>query len=108
MNISVWQASLVRAAHDWENQSEVLNGARKSLSSASPSLLGSRVAPAATAFLTAWTEQLGVLRRRAALHADALDAARIDILGIDRLTAEQARSLLPWDQRPAGQIQQGA
>lgn len=104
MKFSVWRASLVRAAHDWEDQSEVLNGARKSLSSASPPLLGSRVAPAATAFLTARTEQLDVLRRRAALHADALDAARTDFLGTDRLTAEQARSLLPWDQRTAGQI----
>lgn len=97
MTLRVWTQALRQARDGWDEQSEALAGPRKNLLQADPSLLGSRVGPAATTFLDTWQEQVGHLRREAAGHADSLAQAMYDFLITDAETVERTQQLLMWE-----------
>lgn len=99
MTIEVWTAALRKARDEWEEQSEGLNGPRKNLLQATPSLLGDRVSPAAEAFLTTWEQRVLVLRDRASGHSDALAQSMYDFRLTDQESVEQTQQLLMWQDR---------
>ena len=68
MTIQVWTSALVAARTAWEDQAEALDGPYRNLAQATPSLLGSRVGPAADAFLATWEQRVKQLGRDASGH----------------------------------------
>lgn len=99
MTIQMWTSALRRAATGWRDQAEGLDGPRRNLGQADAGLLGSRVGPAAEAFLTTWESRVRALGDRAERHADALDAATYDFLLTDAESVQQTRRLLLWQDR---------
>lgn len=99
MTLVMWTHVLRRARDAWEEQSEALAGPRKNLLQAEPSLLGSRVGPAATAFLDTWAKQVDRLRQDAAGHSDALAQTMYDFLITDAEAVESTQQLLLWEDR---------
>jgi hypothetical protein len=99
MSISMWTSALRRAATGWRDQAEGLDGPRRNLAQADTGLLGSRVGPAAAAFLTTWEERVRGLGDRAERHADALDATMFDFLLTDTESVQRTQGLLLWQDR---------
>lgn len=99
MTLQVWTATLARAREAWEEQSEALDGPRKNLAQADPTLLGDAVQGAADAFLTTWEQRVLVLRDRAAGHADALAQTMYDVLVTDQHSVRATQDLLLWADR---------
>lgn len=99
MTIQMWTATLAKARTAWEEQSEGLDGPRKSLAQADPALLGDAVRGAADAFLTTWGQRTLVLRDRASAHADALAQTMFDFLVTDQGSVQDTQQLLLWEDR---------
>lgn len=99
MTLRMWTAALREARDAWDEQAEALAGPRKNLLQAESSLLGSRVGPAAEAFLSTWEQQVDRLRQDAAGHADALAQTMYDVLVTDAETVERTQQLLMWEDR---------
>jgi hypothetical protein len=99
MTIRMWTDAMTRARSAWEDQSEALHGPLRNLSQAEPLLLGSRVAPAASAFLSTWESRVDALRRAASDHADALAGASYDIHSADAEAVQAVQELLTWPHR---------
>lgn len=99
MTIQMWTAALAKSRDEWENASEGLNGPRKNLAQATPSLLGDRVGPAADAFLTTWEQRVLVLRDLASGHSDSLARTMYDFLGADQESVQATQQLLMWPDR---------
>ena len=99
MTLQMWTAALGRARDAWDETGEGLNGPRKNLVQATPSLLGDRVGPAADAFLTTWEQRVLVLRDRASGHSDALAQTMFDVLLTDQESVRATQQLLMWQDR---------
>ena len=99
MTLRVWTQALRHARDAWDEQSEALAGPRKNLLQAEPSMLGSRVGPAATTFLDTWEKQVDRLRQDAAGHSDALAQTMYDFLITDAETVDRTQQLLMWEDR---------
>jgi len=99
MTLQMWTATLQKARSAWEEQSEGLDGPRKNLAQAEPSLLGDAVRGAADAFLTTWEQRTRVLRDQASGHADALAETMYDLLATDAGTVQATQQLLLWEDR---------
>jgi hypothetical protein len=99
MTIQAWTGTLLAASTAWQDCAEKLDGPRKNLAQAQPELLGSRVSPAASAFLTTWEQQVRNLRTRAAAHSDALAQTMYDFAITDAESVERTQQLLMWDDR---------
>lgn len=91
---------VLRAAADaWDDQSDGLDAALRSLASIDSSLLGERVSGHTEAFVSTWTTELRRLSRQAGDHARAL-RDNADFVGLaDRETAEAMSRLLPLPHR---------
>lgn len=99
MTIQMWTGAMTRAYDEWEGQHEALTAPFRNLAQAEPGLLGSRVAPAATSFLSTWESRVDALRRAASGHADALVSAMYDLRSADAANAEAVQDLLMWSDR---------
>lgn len=99
MTLQMWTATLGKSRDDWEEAAEGLNGPRKNLAQATPSLLGDRVGPAAEAFLTTWEQRVMVLRDQASGHSDSLAQTMYDFLLTDQESVQETQQLLMWQDR---------
>ena len=99
MTLQMWTAALAQARDEWEEAGEGLNGPRKNLAQATPSLLGDRVGPTAEAFLTTWEQRVLVLRDRASGHSDSLAQTMYDVLLTDQESVQSTQQLLMWQDR---------
>jgi len=99
MNLLVWPSALNDAADGWDDQAEALNQALSSLNRVEASALGSRVSPAASAFLETWRTQLKARVAEAEAHADALRTSARSYQATDSASVDRMQELLPWDQR---------
>lgn len=107
MTIQVWTSTLRAASDAWQERADELNSPRKNLAQADASLLGPRVAPAATAFLDTWERRVQELRQRAANHSDALVQTMYDFAISDAESVERTHELLMWGDRntlPVGTV----
>ena len=105
MTIQMWTATLRKARTAWEEQSEGLNGPRKNLAQAEPTLLGDAVRGAADAFLTTWEQRTLALRDQASEHADALAQTMYDFLVTDTESVEATQQLLLWEDRGTSPVE---
>ena len=99
MTLEMWSATLATARDAWQEQSEGLNGPRKNLTQADPTLLGDAVRAAADAFLTTWEQRVLVLRDQASGHSDALARTMYDLLLTDHVSVRATQDLLLWEDR---------
>ncbi|HEU4336895.1 MAG TPA: hypothetical protein VFR45_06250 [Nocardioides sp.] len=99
MTLQMWTATLQKARTAWEEQSEGLDGPRKNLAQAEPSLLGDAVRGAADAFLTTWEQRTRGLRDQASGHADSLARTMYDLLATDAGSVRGTQQLLLWEDR---------
>lgn len=99
--LEVWLDSLRTAGAEWDDQAEELRKARRALDDGSSSVneLGSRVAPAAEAFLDAWITGLAARVDEAAEHSTALTDAASTYTTTDESRSAELASLLAWDDR---------
>ena len=105
--LKVWLDGLRSAAAEWDDQAEELRGARRALNDGSSSVneLGSRVAPAAEAFLDAWIIGLAARVEDAAAQPISLSDAAASYQATDATQAAELANLLSWndrDLRPEG------
>ncbi len=108
MTLQVWTQKLRDSAAQWEEQGDDLHGAGKTLSGAGDnvSLLGSRVAPVATSFLSTWGTQVEALRTQANGHSAALTQTAREFSVSDKDTVEAMQRLLAWEDRDTVPVQQ--
>lgn len=99
MSLQVYLAALARSAQGWEDQGEVVRGGRKSLGEVDASLLGSRVQPAAQAFIDAWMTEIKRLEDAAVDHGEALRDASLLFLQSDQDVVERSQQLMSWTDR---------
>lgn len=102
MNVYVWQQALRDAAQDWLDQADDLYAAKKCLTEITPSLLGTRVSPAAQKFLTHWSGVVEQLRKDAEGHGQALTSAALTWNYSDQAAIDALQERLPWSQRNLG------
>ena len=100
-NFGVWPLALVQAAGEWDDQAEIIRGARKNLvqAEAATASLGRRVAPAADAFLATWVEQIRAHADQAEQHAETLRSSGVSYQVVDAEQVNELRRLLPWNDR---------
>lgn len=108
MTIQMWTTVMVAAKDAWEDQSEALDAPFRNLAQADPNLLGSRVGPAATAFLATWEARVDTLRRAASGHADALVGAMYDLRSADADNVQAIQDLLMWSDHDTEPYSYGA
>ena len=99
MTLQMWTATLGAARDAWEQQAEGLDGPRKNLAQADPTLLGDAVQGAAEAFLATWEQRTLALRDRASGHADSLAQTMYDFLLTDGESVQSTQQLLMWQDR---------
>ena len=99
MTIEEWASTLRRPAGTWDDRSDDLRGAGRTLTGADACLLGSRVAPVATTFLTTWSRRIDALRARADAHSAALTETAAEFVTSDRDTVEAMQRLMSWEDR---------
>lgn len=99
MTLYVYLAALDQAALAWEDTSETVRGARKSLADVDATLLGPRVATAAQTFLDTWLGEMKTLQTSASDHGDALREAALLIHQADADVLERSQQLMMWDDR---------
>ena len=101
MSLHVYLAALATSAQAWEDASEDVRGARKSLADIDMSLLGDRVAKHAEAFVDTWMDETTRLVETAADHGDTLrDAARL-YAQADADAIARCQQLMAWTDRNA-------
>lgn len=99
MSLYVYLDALNRSAQAWEDQGEVVRGGRKSLGEVDASLLGSRVQPAAQAFVDAWMKEIKRLEDAAVDHGEALRDASLLFQQSDQDVIERSQQLMAWTDR---------
>ena len=99
MSLYVYLAALTTSAQAWEDASETVRGARKSLSEAKPSLLGDRVEGYAQAFIDTWMDEIKRLQTTASDHSDALHDASLLYDQADSDVVERSQQLMVWNDR---------
>lgn len=94
-------ATLSKASVGWSDQQDTLNRAHKRLQDAALDMgsLGSRVTPAARAFLETWIDSLESQGNAAKWHADDLQHAAANYNATDAAANSEILALMPWDQR---------
>lgn len=92
--------ALRAASTTWDDQSEVLRGAKKRLVDAENAVadLGPRVGPAATAWITTWLDRVESLQQAAERHGDDLAEAGQSYGVQDLEVSASLAQLLPWGQ----------
>jgi hypothetical protein len=100
-SLSVYLAALTASAQAWEETSETVRGARKSLTDVDATLLGDRVAPSARAFIDTWMTEIKRLQTAATDHSDALRDASLLYDRADTDVVERSRQLMAWTDRDA-------
>lgn len=101
-DLQVHPLVLRTAADTWDDQSEGLAAALKTLSSIDPGLLGDRVKGAAETFVSTWTTEVRRLSLQAVDHADALRDNADFVSLADRETSAAMSRLLPSPHGPRG------
>lgn len=99
MSLHVYLAALARAAQGWEDQGQVVRGGRKSLGDVDASQLGSRVQPAAQAFIDTWMTEIKRLEDAAVDHSEALRDASLLFQQSDQDVVERSQQLMTWTDR---------
>lgn len=101
MTLQVWNQRLREAAAGWEEQGDDLYGAGRSVSAAQDDtgLLGARVGPVATSFLTTWGDVIESLRTEADRHSASLTTTAQEFLVSDQDTVGAMQRLLSWEDR---------
>ena len=99
MTIYVYLAALTTSAQAWEDTSETVRGASKSLSDVDANLLGDRVAGAARTFIDAWMTEIKRLQTTAADHGDALRETAQLYQHADNDVVERSQQLMVWTDR---------
>lgn len=92
-------AALASSAQAWEEASEKVRGANKSLADVDASLLGDRVAGAARSFIDTWMTEIKRLQTTAGDHGDALGEASMLYHQADTDALDRSRQLLTWTDR---------
>ncbi len=95
----VYVATLHSTARDWDDAQERLTGVSTSLAEADVALLGSRVAPAARAFVAAWEAEIRRLQQRTGQHAQALRDTATGFRSSDQEVVERNQTLLAFVDR---------
>jgi hypothetical protein len=97
----VWLDALRTSATEWDDQAAELRAARRSLADGSSATaeLGSRVAPAAHAFLETWISGLKTHVEHAAAHSQSLSDATLTYQTTDADQAARLAGLMPWGDR---------
>ena len=101
MSLYVYLAALNGSAQAWEDTSETVRGARKSLTDIDATLLGDRVAAHAQAFIDTWMTEIRRLQTTAADHGDALRDAASLYARADNHVIERSQQLMVWTDRNA-------
>ncbi len=104
MSLYVYVAALIASAQSWEDTSETVRGASKSLADVDANLLGDRVARAAQSFIDTWMTEIKRLQTTAADHGDALRDASTLYHQADTDALERSRQLLTWTERDASTL----
>lgn len=99
MSIYVYVAALMTSAQAWEDTSEKVRGAGKSLVDVDASLLGDRVAGAAASFIDTWLTEIKRLETTAGDHGDALRDAASLYDRADNDVVERSQQLMVWSDR---------
>lgn len=99
MSLYVYLAALAESAQAWEDTSESVRGARKSLTDIDATLLGDRVAPSAQAFIDTWMTEIKRLQTAATDHSDALRDASLLFDQADTDVVERSQQLMAWTDR---------
>lgn len=99
MSLYVYLAALTKSAQAWEDTSETVRGARKSLSEVDASLLGDNVQKPAEKFITIWMEEIKRLQTTAADHGDSLRDASLLYAQADSDVVERSQQLMVWADR---------
>lgn len=99
MSLYVYLAALATSAQAWEDTSETLRGARKSLADIDTASLGTRVAPHAQDFVDTWMTEIKRLQTAAADHGDALRDASLLFDQADTDVIERSQQLMVWTDR---------
>ena len=101
MTLYVYLAALQTSAQAWEDASETVRGASKSLADIDASLLGDRVAGAAKTFIDTWMAEIKRLQTTASDHGDALRETALLYDRADTDTVERSQQLMVWTERNA-------
>ena len=107
MSLYVYLAALAESAQAWEDTSETVRGARKSLTDVDSAILGDRVAPSARDFIDTWMTEIKRLETAANDHGDALRAASLLYAQADGDVIERSQQLMVWADRdvsPMGEL----
>lgn len=99
LELQIYHAKLQATAKVWDDADERLTGAATSLGEADVALLGSRVAPAARAFVTTWAAEIRRLQKASSEHAEALRATSSSFRATDDESVQRAQTLMAWTQR---------
>lgn len=99
MSLLIYLNALTSSAEAWEDTSETVRGARKSLTDIDAGLLGPRVATAAQEFIDTWLIEIKGIQTLATDHGEALrDAARFyDQADTDAVG--RCQQLMVWSDR---------
>jgi len=99
MTLYVYLAALNTSAQAWEDTSETVRGASKSLADVDASLLGDRVAGAAKSFIDTWMTEIKRLQTTAGDHGDALRDTALLYAQADSDVIERSQQLMAWTDR---------
>jgi hypothetical protein len=99
VSLFVYLAALETSARAWEDASETVRGASKSLADVDANLLGDRVAGAAKTFIDTWMTEIKRLQSVASDHGDALRETALLYDQADTDTVERSQQLLVWTER---------
>lgn len=99
MSFHVYPSALFSSARAWEDTSETVRGASKSLADVDANLLGDRVSGAAEAFIDAWMLEIKRLQTAAADHGDALRETALLYHQADTDVVERSQQLMAWADR---------
>ncbi|MCW2835740.1 MAG: hypothetical protein JWN68_3693 [Nocardioides sp.] len=99
MSLYVYLGALTTSAQAWEDTSETIRGANKSLMEVDVDLLGDRVAGAAQGFIDTWASEINRLQTTARDHGDALREAALLYEQADTDVVERSQQLMVWADR---------
>ena len=99
MSLYVYLAALTTSAQAWEDTSETVRGASKSLSDVDANLLGDRVAGPAKSFIDTWMTEIKRLQTTASDHGDALRETALLYEQADTDVVGRSQQLMVWADR---------
>lgn len=101
MTLRAHGPALMASAQAWEDASDQVRGARRSLADIDTAVLGDRVAPHAEEFLDTWLVETTRLGTDATDHGEALRDACSLYARADEDTLARNEQLLRWNDRSA-------